>query len=140
MKEGRDIGAIGIPGEIKDEDKEKQDHVIELPDDLDPGRRASLEAKLEEYRERLKQRMEANRYQPPEFFASTRYKITVLETLLTDGRVDTHDLYQKIKGEDGSVDLEAFNNACGVIDDYATTGGKGVRNASRPLEQKPPAR
>ncbi|MEK7136762.1 MAG: hypothetical protein AAB853_00595 [Patescibacteria group bacterium] len=93
-----------------------------------------LKSKLEEYKSRLAAAWEEKAYAAPESvnFASIRYKIAVLSTLLADGRVETFPLSQKLSERDLQFYPEPFNNACDVISSYVSgdvqniTGGTGL--------------
>lgn len=121
---GRQITIGGSPiGTIYTKEAEymetKESPVIMLPDD--ETRKRSLRDKLAEYKERM------HPYHAPELQMGAICKITVLERLLTDGQVDTWGLSREMAQTYGSgFDVRAFQNACGVIDDYATTGGKNL--------------
>ena len=52
------------------------------------------------------------------------YKTLVLERLLKDGRVCVDELKLEVERLLGDLDYRRFRNACLVIEDYATTGGK----------------
>ena len=96
--------------------------------------RELLRRKLEEYKERLKSPTVplGVAYRAPEalFDFDTVYKIAVTEALVNTGEVSTYDLSHKLKTKYGFFDSEAFNNACGVVEDYIKTGGKGVRGGT----------
>lgn len=89
--------------------------VIELP--KDPKRVVQLRMKLQEYRNRIDPRR-------PIKFQPVRYKIEVLSRLLEGGRVETWELSRELAKKDGVFNDALFQNACGVIDDYCTTGGE----------------
>ena len=82
--------------------------------------RSLLEEKLKEYKGRIDQ------YIAPERQIGTIYKIEILKALLEHGEVNTYDLSRKLHDRFGVLDVEKFNNACGVIDDYIKTGGKNL--------------
>jgi hypothetical protein len=109
----------------------EQSPVIELPANLDPVHRRRLEAKLAEYRAR----QDANRYQAPEVDQGTLCKIAVLEAVLGRGCIRTFDFHRELVKKHGFIDPYSFNNACGVINDYITTGGQKVHRASRPFAE-----
>lgn len=95
--------------------------VIRLPEG--PERVAQLQRKLEEYKGRL------NPMQHPDLQVlsdpDTTHKIAVLEALLRDKQVVTHDLCRELANKWGQrFDGYSFNNACAVIDDYCQTGGE----------------
>ena len=98
--------------------QETKSPVIRIAEDRDV-----LVAKLAEYKKRL----EDNSYKPPWAQWDTVYKIAVVEELLEHGEVNTYELSRKLAEQAGGVfDVGAFNNACAVIQDYITTGGKDV--------------
>ena len=97
---------------------------IQFPKDIALVRR--LQLKLAEYKKRLGEEMKKNPYGAPETFTDTNYKIAVLEQLLLTGEVDTYALSRELNGKDGEFDAQTFNNACGIVEDYAQTGGKGT--------------
>jgi hypothetical protein len=68
--------------------------------------------------------MQEDYYKAPESFAYVNYKIAVLEKLLTYGEVDIHELFRELNEKFSGLDVDAFNNACAVIQDYVKTGGK----------------
>ena len=53
-----------------------------------------------------------------------------LEKLLEKGKVDAWELSRELQKKDGHVDVAAFESACGVINDYCTTGGNHVRGGT----------
>ena len=107
---------------------------IKLPKDPDLVKR--LQDKLEEYKQRLeKEKKEVDDgYRAPELvihmLAETNYKIAVLEKLFLEGEVNTYELSRELNSRDKQLNSDAFNNACGVIDDYCTTGGKNTQGGS----------
>lgn len=111
-----------------DEKSERGVLEIELPQDVEIVHK--MQAKLLEYRERLKSETLGIGPQtsPEQAFlmtADTRYKIAVLERLLLDGKVGTQQLARELNGKDGPLfDPQIFENACRVVEDYVETGGK----------------
>jgi hypothetical protein len=103
---------------------EPKSPLIELPKDLELLEK--LRRKLQEYKQRLETEKAQSPYQAPETFADTHYKIAVLGKLLSEGSVSTYDLSRELNERDGYFDANAFQNACSVIHDYATTGGQAV--------------
>lgn len=106
---------------------EKQSPKIELPKDSKII--TNLESKLEEYKQRFEeQKKQILKNQSPEavflMLADTHYKIVVCEKLLLYNVVNTNELSRQLSQQDGQFDSSAFDNACGVIEDYITTGGK----------------
>lgn len=110
----------------KDKSKERTESPkIEFPEDMAIVR--ALQNKLTEYKERLEKQTKDNPYKAPEVFADTKYKITILEELLTKGEVDGEKLFKKITNTGKEAfNFDAYNEAYKVIEDYAKTGGKGV--------------
>ena len=93
--------------------------ILVLPEDK--TRVEQLRKKLEEYMGRY------NPYGAPESQMGTICKTTVLGHLLEDLVVDTFQLYLEMEKIYGSgLDAHKFNVACGVINDYCTTGGKNT--------------
>ena len=102
--------------EVRDKMAEKSP-ILVLPDKV---RVEQLEKKLEAYKGIL------DPWCPPELQMDTIYKITVLERLLRDGEVNAWELCLEMIDTYGSgLDVYKFNVACGVIDNYCKTGGKG---------------
>ncbi len=97
---------------------------IKFPEDITKVK--SLQEKLAEYKERLGTQMKKDPHKVPELFTDTNYKIAVLEKLLTDGEVNTYELSRELNEKYGGFNVDDFNNACAVIEDYAKTGGKEV--------------
>ena len=87
-----------------------------------PGERVQqLRKKLAEYKVRV------DSFRAPELQMDTICKKTVLERLLRDGQVNTWELSREMLKTYGSgFDPWAFNNACGVVEDYCKTGGQNV--------------
>lgn len=93
--------------------------ILSLP--ADEGRVDQLRKKLAEYESRI------DGFRAPELQMGAVCKKAVLERLLRDGTVNTHELSRELVQQYGSgFDPRAFNNACGVIEDYCQTGGKNV--------------
>ncbi len=109
-----------------------------LPED--PARRSMLEAKLNEYH----QRMRDDRLQSDGYFTDTPYKALLLQEVLEKGRMDI-DRYLDVHPDllshivtatqapmgflrDSYRHYEHFLNAAFVIADYCLTGGKRVFN------------
>ncbi len=90
-----------------------------------------LKNKLEEYKKRLEKIKNSEDYNneynsPEEAFKKTAdvyYKIKILEEVLTYGEVKTYEFLSRFKKRDEQFNIEAFENACGVIKDYCDTGG-----------------
>jgi hypothetical protein len=97
--------------------------LIELP--KDEAVVEKLRTKLEEYKTRLQN------FKSPEQNIDTVCKVKVLETLLEAGTVDIPALEHEMEEEYGTGFSErAFMNACGVIEDYASTGGAYLRGGT----------
>ena len=90
--------------------------------------KSRLVLKLAEYKERLRK---------SEFIINPRdssrmrdwdtiYKIAITEKLINEGEVKTLDVAKELRYLYGTISLEYFNNACDVIQDYITTGGKNT--------------
>lgn len=104
---------------------------IVLPED-ELGRR-TLKDKLEEYRGRLEEIKKQNPYMHPELIRRISgrgrglgYRIDILESLLEHGELDTHQFSLELKKRDGFFDVENYNTAVAIIDDYCKTGGKNI--------------
>lgn len=94
---------------------------IEFPEDI--GLVRALQNKFVEYQERLGSQMKENSPSAKD----TQYKIAVLKRLLTTGKVNKSDMFRDELGKDlHNFDKKLFNNALGIIESYATTGGAGV--------------
>lgn len=111
---------------IKEGDKpieEEEGPKIVLPNSADTKGR--LEKKLEEYKERIKNKAIEKPYQAPEVIWSTGsgYKLLILEELLREGVVYTWKFSKKLEERFGFVAKEKFDNAAAVIDDYCKTNG-----------------
>lgn len=119
---------LGDPSETKIESPEKKSPKIELPSDIETIRK--LQKKLREYKTRLEeekgQKIKTHTAPEQDFvaLADTHYKIAVLEKLLLEGSVNTYELSRELNEADGMFDASAFDNACGVIEDYVETGGE----------------
>lgn len=101
----------------------EQSPIFVLPED--ETRKWQLREKLKEYKGRF------DPYRAPELQMGTICKITVLEQLLRDDRVDTWELCLEMAQTYGSsFDSYKFNVACGVIDDYCKTGGKNAQGGT----------
>jgi hypothetical protein len=63
----------------------------------------------------------------------TFYKKEVLRAVLKNGEVNTRELSIIMARQlNPNFSLFKFNNACGVINDYITTGGENCFNGSLP--------
>lgn len=112
---------------------ERESPKIEFPQDIETVKK--MQNKLKDYKQRLEsQKSKIDPHKAPEqvfqMLADTHYKIAVLEKLLLEGSVDAHQLSRELNEKDGQFDIEAFENACGVIEDYSTTGGKRVTGSA----------
>ncbi|MBU2638976.1 MAG: hypothetical protein KJ955_08440 [Nanoarchaeota archaeon] len=101
---------------------------IELPQDR--ALRGCLERKLGEYRQRMQEATASADFQSPEQagkrkikYMDSLYKSLLLETLLTDGRVDVEAAREQLGKVEGKVDEYYFTTAVTVIADYCATGG-----------------
>lgn len=93
--------------------------IFVLPEDT--VRVRQLQKKLEEYKQRI------HPYRAPELQMGTVCKIAVLEKLLQDKVVDIWQLCLAMEKTYGSgFDPNKFGIACGVIDDYCSTGGENT--------------
>lgn len=130
----------GAVGKVKPQIPSKSP-VIELPAD-NPERRAQLERKLEEYKERVKNYLDglgdsANFMAPEaihESLGSMPYRIYILERLLQDGKIETWSLSKEMAarfdGQCKSFYTYQFDKACSVIKDYVETGGQKLFNGT----------
>jgi hypothetical protein len=97
----------------------EEPRTIVLP--KDDARKTQLRRKLEEYRKRVEP------FHAPEQMMDTICKVAVLEQLLRDSQVNTWDLSRELFVTYGrAFDPDAFNNACGTIEDYCKTGGQNA--------------
>ena len=97
--------------------------VILLPND--ETRKQQLRDKLVEYKKRM------HPYAAPELQMDTICKIAVLERLLRDGQVNILDLsWEMTETYKLGFDINAFNKACGAIEDYCNTGGVHTRGGT----------
>ena len=128
MKEGGEMKEERIVGDLVNDLKGiarrlEKSPVIVLPEN--ETHKTQLRRKLEEYKGRVKP------FRAPELQMDTIYKMTVLERLLRDGQVNTWELSREIAKTYGSdFDGHAFNNACGVIEDYCETGGQNTNGGT----------
>lgn len=119
----------GVVNDVVDATQEESP-IIVLP--KDESLIQQLRLKLEEYKKRY------NPYRSPELQMDTICKTQVLERLLRDGSVNTHELSKELYDTYGSsLGGNSFNDACAVIADYCMTGGKQTNggtglNASLP--------
>lgn len=113
--------------------------IIKLPEDK--GRIKKLELKLSEYFgrvARLRDRLTEEHYnwhpgQIQLFYKSSLdyHKLIILGNLFDRREIDPYELSQRMYEEMGdSFNLNNFNMACGVIDDYCLTGGANVQGSS----------
>ncbi|NQT50111.1 hypothetical protein HQ571_05440 [Candidatus Kuenenbacteria bacterium] len=89
--------------------------VIELP--VDDLKVRELQAKRDDYLERLKT------HKSEQYRLDLTYRIELIESLLREKRVETWDFCHLIVTREGSINGQAFDNACAVVDDYCKTGG-----------------
>ncbi|MFH1780784.1 MAG: hypothetical protein ABH841_02170, partial [Candidatus Nealsonbacteria bacterium] len=57
---------------------------------------------------------------------NTAYKIVILERLLRDGQVKISELVREMSEIYANFNIDNFQDACAVIDDYCKTGGKNL--------------
>jgi hypothetical protein len=117
--------------EMKQENQESPK--IKLP--KDPEIIKKLQNKLRDYKQRFaSEQQKIDGHKAPEqvfhILADTNYKIAVLEKVLLEGEASTHELSRELNAKDGQFDAHAFNNACGVVEDYCSTGGKNTRGGT----------
>ena len=105
---------------------------IRLPEN--PKLLTRMKTKLKEYQRRLARLKKTKSFKNPVQADSTitGYKAFIARRLTQQGEVDTYVLSRELREEYGYVDLEAFNNAAGVIEDYCKTGGKHVTKHRQP--------
>lgn len=110
---------------------EKKDSIDEVSPViiLSEERLPQLKVKLEEYKGRL------DPHKHPDLqllmHSDSMYKITVLERLISDGSVRTYDLSLEMAEKlGGNFDVELFDKACAVVEDYCKTGGKNLKGGS----------
>ena len=86
---------------------------IVLPND--ELRRMALENKLEEYKERLEMKQTQNPYMHPELFVKINsrelYKHDILERLLKDGEVNTHEFSLELDNKYGFLETSFVSSA-----------------------------
>lgn len=100
--------------------------------EVTPERYQKLAQKLEEYKKRLMDNPACDGYKAPELFLEEnnilRYRITILERLLRNGKVDSwslsREMAQELQKKGEVFDSRRFDSACRIIDDYVKTGGK----------------
>ncbi len=102
--------------------------VIFFPDNAE--RRNQLQEKLKEYENRAK-------HYRSQIHVDSVYKIEVLNCLLKDGQVKTWDLARDMAKKYPDFDVEVFNKACAVIEDYCKTGGKNTHGGTGLPTPKP---
>lgn len=100
----------------------KESPVIFLP--MDEVRKQQFRDKLTEYKGRM------HPYCAPEMQMNTICKINVMERLLRDGQVNTWELSREMVETYGNIDVNEFNNACDIIDDYCKTGGANIHGGT----------
>ncbi len=87
---------------------------LTLPDD--PGRRAQLRKKLDEYLFRLKV--------PLYNYVQTKFKVDILQKLLDEGMIEPMALAAELSANHAmNFDVGAFYDAFSVIENYCRTGG-----------------
>ncbi len=105
------------------EKKEVSASKFELPADKERVRQ--LKEKLNQYKERYAK--QENSSATPEEREDTRYKLNILQALLTHHKIERRVLIKKFTQKYGLVDKKAFAKAFNVIEDYAKTSGKNTR-------------
>lgn len=101
----------------------KDPPIIILPEDK--KRRQQLKNKLEEYEKRI------SPHRHPGLQMHAICKKIILERLLKEGEINTWNLSLEMAKTYGSdFNLDDFNDACGVIDDYCQTGGANVKGGT----------
>lgn len=91
-----------------------------------------LKNKLSEYENRVT-RLKKNLYvNNPELSYNSipGFKALITRRLYLHGEVETKELAKELIEEYGKVDLDDFNAAAGVINDYCKTGGKKLKKGS----------
>jgi hypothetical protein len=102
--------------------------MITLPENEDLVKR--LKVKISHYEARMKKTIadEDIKWKAPEviqsILADSLYKKTIIEKLLGDGKVNTHELSKEIVETHGSFFPADFDRACSVVNDYCETGGE----------------
>lgn len=115
---------------------EQKGFTIKLPEDKELV--GKLKRKRSEYAGRLEQ---INSYIPIKnekqsrmFYNDSKdyYKLAILSEVLDFGKIEMSNLSLEIFNEEKELfgkeifNLESFNNACEIINDYCVTGGKNV--------------
>lgn len=105
--------------------------IITLPDE--ESRKRSLFYKLREYKNRLDLIKNRNPYAHSGMIRKISiengglgYKIDILERLLEKGELDAHTFSLELSERDGFFDVNKYDLAAGIIDDYCRTGGKNL--------------
>ena len=97
-------------------------------------RRIQMEYKLEEYKARVAKAIEdlgdSANFMAPEVIAECLgvmpYRVKILERLLQINKVETWALCREMAANDYNFDSHLFDSACGVVKDYAETGGANL--------------
>lgn len=94
-----------------------------------------LARKLDEYQIRLAEDFPQSDYVAPEHpdYQSLCIKIAIIEGLIAGAPVDTHRLSREMNDKfKNNLNSDIFDEACGIIENYAKEGGKGT---NRPLPE-----
>lgn len=98
--------------------------------------RPLLEKKQREYQERRNQELT----KAPEI-SLPHYALAIITALLEQGEINTHELSRKMAAQMGEgFNLGYFERYCGIIEDYATTGGQNVEKVRRAVVIEPELR
>ncbi len=98
----------------------------------DPVTKEKLEGKLSEYKKRMNKSIEQNPCIAPEaiYCTDVGYKAAIVERLFDKGLVNLSDFAIELQKKYGIINIDDYNNAAGVIDDYCTTGGKNTKDGT----------
>ena len=95
--------------------------------------REALRFKMQEYKRRLEGAQRDIFKHPDLIFmqnTDSAYKFVIAKALLDKGEVDTWELSKAFYGASGYVDVESFNNAADVINNYVRANGRNVRGGT----------
>ena len=96
--------------------------VIEFPEGMPIAQIVVIVNKLNIKMAVYKRRLQSN---PND--VQSRYKLALVETLLSKGEVITQEVSERLEREFGNFNDSAFENACMVVNDYVETGGTNVK-------------
>ena len=115
--------------------------ILKLPNNQE--RKSQLKRKLKEYAKRVEKDIKILEQNNPnwhpsqiEFFykkSSSYMKLTVLSELFFQRELNSYELCLKLSNEElikNKKDLDNYNQACGVINDYCETGGANCINGT----------